>query len=58
MKFLRNDLIGINNKTFKFLLRKKFKVEKVIEKDSEISLDDIQTILNKIQSLKARITID
>ena len=52
LKFLRSDLIGINHKTLKYLLRNKQKLEAFIEGKGETDRDDIETILAKIKKLK------
>jgi ATP-dependent exoDNAse (exonuclease V) beta subunit len=52
LKFSRSDLIGINHKTLKYLLRYKKDVEKAIESKVETKLNGVNDIVSKIKELK------
>ncbi|MCF8009357.1 MAG: hypothetical protein K9K32_06290, partial [Halanaerobiales bacterium] len=53
LKFLRSDLVGINNKTLKYFLRNKKQIEKTIETDYNINqLDSINNLIVKVKKLK------
>lgn len=52
LRFLRSDLVKINHKTLKYLLRNKLSIEKALDSGEKIERKDIEKVITKIRDLK------
>jgi ATP-dependent exoDNAse (exonuclease V) beta subunit len=52
LRFLRSDLVKINHKTLKYLLKNKEVIEKALDSGEKIERKDIDKVISKIRELK------
>jgi ATP-dependent exoDNAse (exonuclease V) beta subunit len=52
LRFLRSDLVKINHKTLKYLLKNKLSIEKALDSEEKIERKDIEKVITKTRELR------